>query len=206
MMDGADQITAVVLAGGMGRRMEGIDKGLALLSGREMVAYVIDTLQPNVSEIIVNANRNLDAYSKFGARVVGDSLEGYQGPLAGVEAGMAESKTAWIYTCPCDSPMQSVELLPTMWKQLSATDASIGLAYDGERTHPVFSLLNTSLLPSLRQYLNDGQRKIDRWFAQHNMRELDCSEHAASFVNINTEEDRQRAEQVLQHSLKTLRD
>ncbi len=199
-MPGADQITAVVLAGGMGRRMDGVDKGLALLNNREMIAYVIDVLQPNVEEVIINANRNLEAYGKYGVRVIGDSLEGYQGPLAGVEAGMSQAKTEWIFTCPCDSPMQSGELLPEMWKQLSATDACIGLAHDGERTHPVFSLLNTSLLASLRQYLDDGQRKIDRWFAQHNMLELDCRDYATSFININTEEERLSAETALQNS------
>lgn len=195
-----DQITGVILAGGMGRRMNGVDKGLVVLNGREMVSYVIDTLKPNVNEVVVNANRNIDAYEKFGASVVADSIEGYQGPLAGVEAGMSQAKTPWIFTCPCDSPIQSSLLLPFMWQQIKSTDANIGLAFDGERTHPVFSLLQTNLLESLRAYLAAGDRKIDRWFEQHKLLTIDCSNYAASFVNINTEEELRNAEVQLNAS------
>lgn len=195
-MSGREQITGVILAGGMGRRMNGVDKGLVDFAGREMVAHVIDALRPNVAEIVINANRNVDVYEKYGVTVVKDSIEGYQGPLAGVEAGMAGAATPWIFTCPCDSPMQSSALLPHMWQQIQATDATIGLAFDGERTHPVFSLLQTGLLASLRSYLANGDRKIDRWFAQHNLLTIDCSEYAASFMNINTEDERVSAESV----------
>ncbi len=183
------QITGVILAGGMGRRMNGVDKGLVLLNGRQMISYVIETLKPHVHEVVVNANRNIDQYQQFGATVVADSTEGYQGPLAGVEAGIAQAKTPWIYTCPCDSPLQSALLLPHMWQQIKNTDATIGVAFDGERTHPVFSLLQVSLLGSLRSYLAGGDRKIDRWFEQHKLLTIDCSKYAASFVNINTEEE-----------------
>lgn len=189
-----EQITGVILAGGMGRRMNGADKGLARLGGRDMVAHVIDALKPNVSEVIINANRNIESYEKYGVTVVPDSIEGYQGPLAGVEAGMAGASTPWLFTCPCDSPMQSPQLLPHMWQQIQSTDAQIGLAFDGERTHPVFSLLQTGLLTSLREYLANGDRKIDRWFAQHKMLTIDCSDYAASFMNINTEAERISAE------------
>lgn len=189
-----DQITGVVLAGGMGRRMDGIDKGLVKLNGREMISYVIDALQPHVLNVVVNANRNIDAYQKFGASVVADSIEGYQGPLAGVEAGLAQAETPWIFTCPCDSPIQSPQLLPFMWQQIKNTDANIGMAHDGERTHPVFSLVHTSLLDSLRAYLAAGDRKIDRWFEQQKLLTIDCSDYAESFVNINTKEELDSAE------------
>lgn len=195
-----DQITGVILAGGMGRRMNGVDKGLVLLNGREMICYIIDVLKPNVSEVVVNANRNLDAYEKFGASVVADSIEGYQGPLAGLEAGMSQAKTPWVFTCPCDSPIQSSSLLPYMWQQIKNTDANIGLAYDGERTHPVFSLVQTNLLESLRAYLGAGDRKIDRWFEQHKLLTIDCSDYATSFVNINTEDELQSAALQLKES------
>lgn len=196
----SDQITGVILAGGMGRRMNGVDKGLVLLNGREMICYIIDALKPNVSEVVVNANRNLDAYEKFGASVVADSIEGYQGPLAGLEAGMSQAKTPWVFTCPCDSPIQSSSLLPYMWQQIKNTDANIGLAYDGERTHPVFSLVQTNLLESLRAYLGAGDRKIDRWFEQHKLLTIDCSDYATSFVNINTEDELQSAALQLNES------
>ncbi|OED35363.1 molybdenum cofactor guanylyltransferase [Chromatiales bacterium (ex Bugula neritina AB1)] len=196
-MAGAEMITGVILAGGMGRRMNGVDKGLIQLHGRDLISYVIDALEPNVNRIIVNANRNLDAYEKYGVSVIKDSIEGYQGPLAGVEAGMAAATTPWIYTCPCDSPLQSTGLLPWMWRELSGTTADIGLAFDGQRTHPVFSLVKTGLLQSLRDYLGSGERKIDRWFAQHELIKIDCSQYVNSFININTEEERLDAESLV---------
>lgn len=196
------QVTGLVLAGGMGRRMQGTDKGLVPLAGREMVAYVIDALRLNVAEVIVNANRNESDYARFGVRVIADSIEGYQGPLAGVEAGMFAAATPWLFTCPCDSPMHSTELLPHMWQQVQSQrdtnpDIMIGMASDGDRTQPVFSLLHTSLLPSLRSYLDAGERKIDRWFAQHTMITVDCSRFADSFVNVNTEQQKQALESRL---------
>lgn len=196
------QVTGLVLAGGMGRRMQGTDKGLVSLAGREMVAYVIDALRVNVAEVIVNANRNESDYARFGVRVIADSIQGYQGPLAGVEAGMSAAATPWLFTCPCDSPMHSTELLPHMWRQVQTQrdtdpDVVIGMASDGDRTQPVFSLLHTSLLPSLRGYLDAGERKIDRWFAQHTMITVDCSRFADSFVNVNTEQQKQELESRL---------
>lgn len=190
-------VTAVVLAGGMGRRMDGVDKGLAIVAGREMVDFVVDSLSKNVDHIIINANRNLSRYERYPVTVVSDSIEGYQGPLAGIEAGMSAASTEWIFTCPCDSPMHSEDLLPHMWTKVLAEDSEIGVAHDGERTHPVFLLLRRDLLSSLRGYLGDGQRKIDRWFDKHRLATVDCSQYAQSFVNINTQEELALAEQYL---------
>lgn len=191
------EVTAVVLAGGMGRRMEGVDKGLVEIGGREMISYVIDTLQRSVSQVVVNANRNLDHYKKYPVTVVPDSLQGYQGPLAGVEAVLAAATTPWVYTCPCDSPMQSAQLLPHMWQEIIDSDADIGVAFDGQRTHPVFLILKRDLLTSLRGYLDEGERKIDRWFDRHQLKTIDCSYFSQSFVNVNTEEERISAEMQL---------
>jgi len=188
-------ITGVVLAGGMGRRMEGADKGLVPVKGATMVSRVIDVLKPNVSEIVINANRNVESYQKYGYPVVSDSLEGFQGPLAGFEAGMSAATTAWVFTCPCDSPLQSTELLPHMFDAVTIDDAEIGVAFDGDRTHPVFSLVRTDLLPSLQNYLRAGDRKIDRWFASHKLLTVECSPYKSSFVNVNTEEELTRLEQ-----------
>jgi len=162
-------VTGVILAGGMGRRMNGADKGLVLLRQHEMISWVIDSLKPCVSKVVINANRNLESYSKYDVQVVPDSIDGFQGPLAGFEAGMSVAETEWVYTCPCDSPMQSPDLLPHMFKVVNQNKADIGVAFDGDRTHPVFSLVKTELLPSLRAYLESGERKIDRWFDQHTL-------------------------------------
>jgi molybdopterin-guanine dinucleotide biosynthesis protein A len=178
----------------MGRRMDGADKGLAHIAGREMIGYIVDTLAVNVDQIVVNANRNLARYRQYPVTVVPDSIDGYQGPLAGVEAGLSAASTEWVYTCPCDSPMQSVELLPHLWAQVQQAGADIAVAHDGERTHPVFLLLKCELLSSLRSYLGDGQRKIDRWFEAHQLVQVDCRQFAQSFVNINTPEELALAE------------
>lgn len=190
-----NSVTGVILAGGMGRRMNGADKGLVQLQNHQMISLVINVLKPNVEHIIINANRNIAEYEALGEQVVSDSLEGYQGPLAGFEAGMGAAITEWIFTCPCDSPLQSQELLPHMFDSVTAHDAEIGIAYDGERTHPVFSLLRTDLLSSLQTYLGNGDRKIDRWFEQHKLHTVDCKKFAPSFININTEEELKQAEQ-----------
>ena len=182
-------VTAVILAGGMARRMEGVDKGLVEIAGREMVGYVVDTLQQQVDHIVINANRNHERYKKYSANVVADSIEGYQGPLAGIEAGLSVATTPWVFTCPCDSPMQSVDLLPHMWNAVQSASVDIAVAHDGERTHPVFLLLRRDLLDSLRSYLGDGQRKIDRWFRNHQLATVDCNQFAQSFVNINTADE-----------------
>jgi len=194
MSDARTDVTGLVLAGGMGRRMNGVDKGLVMLQQQQMIGWVIDTLKPNVSEVIINANRNMADYEQFAVRVVKDSIDGFQGPLAGFEAGLSVATTQWVYTCPCDSPKQSPHLLPHMFQSVIENDAEIGVAFDGERTHPVFSLVRTDLLQSLRTYLESGERKIDRWFDQHKLLTVDCSEYAASFVNINTTEELKRAE------------
>lgn len=190
-------VTAVVLAGGMGRRMEGVDKGLVEIGGREMISYIIATLQASVSNVVVNANRNVDHYEKYPVMVVPDSMQGYQGPLAGVEAALSAATTPWVYTCPCDSPMQSAELLPHMWQEITASNAEIGVAFDGQRTHPVFLILKRDLLTSLQGYLEEGERKIDLWFDRHQLKTIDCSDFSQSFVNVNTEEERVSAEMQL---------
>ena len=174
--------------------MQGTDKGLVDLSGRPMVSYVVDVLQGNASTVLINANRNIDDYEALGLRVVPDSREGYQGPLAGVEAGLAAAVTPWVYTCPCDSPLQSPALLPRLWQTVQKTGARIVMARDDSRTHPVFSLLDTALLPSLQAYLSSGERKIDRWFKKHSLAEADCSDLADSFINVNTEQERAMVE------------
>lgn len=194
MNTSSDSVTGVILAGGMGRRMQGADKGLVVLQQHQMIAWVIDILKPNVSEVIINANRNIADYEKYSVNVVADSIDGFQGPLAGFEAGISAASTQWVFTCPCDSPMQSPSLLPHMFNAVTKDNADIGVAFDGERTHPVFSLVRTELLSSLRTYLASGDRKIDRWFDQHKLLTIDCSEFTQSFVNINTEEDLKRVE------------
>lgn len=189
-----DEITGIVLAGGRGQRMGGIDKGLAPLHGRPMVQHVLDALRPQVGAVLINANRNLEQYAALGCQVVPDALDGYLGPLAGLASGMQAATTPYVVTVPCDSPLIGADLVPRLYDTLAREHAQICVAHDGERTHPVFTLLQRELLPSLLAFLATGERKIDRWFAQHKLAVAYFADAPQAFINVNSPEERQELE------------
>ncbi len=178
-------ITGLVLAGGMGRRMDSRDKGLVEFRGKPMVAHVIERLAPQVESVIINANRNLDQYGAFGHPVVSDEVGGFAGPLAGLHAGMQVCKTELIVTAPCDSPFLPLDLVARLHAAMENEIADLAVARTGGFAQPVFALYNVSLLPSLTQFLESGGRKIDTWYATHRMVEVDFADESA-FANINT--------------------
>ena len=190
-----NQVTAVILAGGMGRRMGGQDKGQIKLNDQPLIEYVIDAIRPQVATIIINANRHHDFYAQYGYPVLGDQLEDYQGPLAGFSVGMRAATTAYIVTVPCDGPLLAPDLVARLISALQAKNADLAVAHDGQRLQPVYALLPVNLAGSLDAFLADGQRKIDRWYVQHRMAMADFSDAAQTFLNVNTPEDRQRLEQ-----------
>ncbi len=192
-----EAITAVIMAGGKGRRMGGQDKGLLEVGGRPLIEYVRDALQPQVGRILINANRNRERYEGFGCPVIEDLSGGYLGPLVGMASGLAASETDYLLAVPCDSPLVPEALAERLYLALQATGAEIAVAHDGSRMQPVFSLLKRELLPNLRQYLQDGGRKIDTWYAQRSTALADFSEYPDAFLNINTEEERQELERKL---------
>src|SRR6185369_8716508 len=158
-----DGVTGIVLAGGQGRRMGGVDKGLALLRGQPMVAEVLARLAPQVSEIVINANQNLDAYARFGHQVVPDAIGGFAGPLAGLHAGLGAAKHALAVTVPCDSPFLPADLVARLRSAL--LDNDLAVAKTGNQAHPVFALVRTQVRKNLEAYLANGGRKIDAWYA-----------------------------------------
>lgn len=182
-------ITAVILAGGEARRMGGQDKGLIELGGRPMIEYVLDNLKPQVSGIIINANRNHDIYRGYGYPVIADERSGYHGPLAGMASCMQVIETALMLTVPCDSPYLPTDLVARLYMKLLEDAADISVAHTGERMQPVFSLLKRSLYDSLRAYLDQGERKIDKWYAKHALTTVDFSDKPETFININSPED-----------------
>ncbi len=187
-------ITAVILAGGMGKRMGGQDKGQVELNGHPLIEYVLDAIRPQVQTILINANRNQDAYRQYGYTVMGDQLQDYQGPLAGFAAGMQTAATRYIITVPCDGPRLAPDLVARLMAALHQAQADIAVAHDGERLQPVYALLPVDLLPSLNAFLDSGQRKIDRWYTEHNMALADFSDAPLTFLNINTPEERLKTE------------
>lgn len=187
-------ITAVILAGGMGRRMGGLDKGLIEFDGRLLVEILIDKLQQQNVRIVINANRNQSVYEAYGFPVISDQLSDYQGPLAGFASAMAAVDSQYILTLPCDSPLLSDEYVERFIEchNLPANKcASISVAHDGERLQPVHALINVDLVASLNTFLESGDRKIDRWYAQHQFNRVDFSDQRNMFKNINTPEDQQ---------------
>ena len=182
-------VTGLVLAGGQGSRMGGVDKGLQEFRGKPMVAHVIERLAPQVDELIINANRNVDEYSRFGRRVIADEIAGFAGPLAGFERGLAHASGTLVATVPCDSPFLPHDLVARLRGALNAAGADVAVAKTGAQAHPVFCLLRRSLHESLRDFLAGGQRKIDRWYATHKVIEVPFDDEAGAFANINTREE-----------------
>jgi molybdopterin-guanine dinucleotide biosynthesis protein A len=180
-------VTGIVLAGGQGRRMGGVDKGLQLLHGRPMVEHVLARLAPQVGEILINANQNLEAYARFGHRVVPDAIGGFAGPLAGLHAGLGAAKHPLALTVPCDSPFLPADLFFRLNDRLQKNDLAV--AKTGDQAHPVFSLVRVSVLEHLAKFLAAGGRKIDAWYSTLNIVEVPFDDEAEAFRNINTREE-----------------
>lgn len=197
----AAAISGLVLAGGLARRMGGLDKGLVMLAGKPLIEHVLQGLEPQVGPVLVNANRNLDQYARYGYPVVSDTLEGYLGPLAGALSALRVISTEFLLTVPCDSPLVAPDLARCMYRALTSQRADLAVAHDGQRQQPVFLLLRRGLAADLQAYLAAGERKIDRWFARHRLAEADLSHRPDSFINVNEPEERQRLEAwLLSHS------
>lgn len=185
-------ITAVILAGGLGRRMGGVDKGLQLIHGQPMVQQVLNRLQPQVGKMLINANRHLDDYKGFGVPICSDSISGYAGPLAGIHAALLHTDTPYLVSVPCDSPLLPNDLVSRLSAAMSEhnADAVVAVTGDGEQRqrHPVFLMLKSDVRSSLEHYLNSGGRKVDDWLTTLHCVDVPF-ENEAAFTNVNTPED-----------------
>jgi molybdopterin-guanine dinucleotide biosynthesis protein A len=189
-------ITGLVLAGGRGSRMGGVDKGLQTFQGMPMALYTLLRLQGQVGHTMINANRNIAAYEAMGAPVWPDTVPDYPGPLAGMLTGLEHCETPWLVSVPCDTPEFPVDLVARLAQAASARDAEIALAATREsdgslQMHPVFCLMRSSLLESLMAFMSSGERKIDRWTARHRCATV-VFDDAGAFFNANTREELQR--------------
>ncbi|GAA0426451.1 molybdenum cofactor guanylyltransferase [Cocleimonas flava] len=191
-----NQITAVILAGGKGSRLGGQDKGLVDYQNKPLIEHVLEKIEPQVGQIIINANRNQDEYAKFKHPVISDELSDFQGPLAGFLTGMKTCNTDYILTLPCDGPDLPDDLVSRLISEVQ--NNNIVVAHDGKRLQPVHALIPTSLIESLEDFLANGDRKIDLWYAQHSMATADFSDKPEVFFNVNTEEQRQQHQQQQQ--------
>ena len=182
-------VTGIVLAGGQGRRMGGVDKGLVDLAGAPMVAHVLARLAPQVGDVLINANQNLDRYRALGYPVVPDAVGGFAGPLAGLHAGMTEATREFVVTVPCDSPFLPRDLVARLRAKLDERGAQLAVAKTFDQPHPVFALVRRDLLPNLGAFLEGGGRKIDAWYAALVHVEVAFDDEADAFRNINTADE-----------------
>ena len=184
-----DSITGVILAGGRGSRMGGVDKGLQNYQGIPLAMHALLRLGPQVGQILVNANRNLAAYESLGAPVWPDVQPDYAGPLAGFLTGLEHCETPYLVTVPCDTPKFPEDLVARLASGLEAADAEIAMVATPQggvmRTQPVFCLMKAELLDSLVAFTAAGERKIDKWTATHRCVDVPFDDPAA-FAGANT--------------------
>ena len=180
-------VTGIVLAGGLGRRMGGVDKGLQEMRGKPMVEWVLERFAPQVGEIVINANQNRERYAAFGHAVVADDIGGFAGPLAGLHAGLKAASHELVATVPCDSPFLPQDLVSRLHRDLGANDLAV--AKTGDQPHPVFVLTRRSIRENLERFLAGGGRKIDAWYASLRTVEVSFDDEADAFRNINTLEE-----------------
>lgn len=188
------KITGVILAGGLGRRMGGVNKGLQRLNGKPLALHVAERLAPQIDELLINVNQNIEQYAAFGYRIVADQIPDFAGPLAGLHAALSTAAHPLVATAPCDSPFLPADLVFRLFSALTATDADLAVARTFEQPHPVFCLCKRDVLPHLTEFLAGGGRKFDRWYATLNVVEVAFDDEAEAFENINTREELGRFE------------
>jgi molybdopterin-guanine dinucleotide biosynthesis protein A len=182
-------VTGLVLAGGRGTRMGSVDKGLQSFGGRPMAQQVLERLRPQVQQLLINANQNLEAYAAWGAPVWPDAITGFAGPLAGLHTGLLHCQTPLLVTAPCDSPFLPLDLVVKLLAALQSEEADLAVAVTGEgptrQAQPVFTLARVDVLPHLTAFLSAGGRKVDAWYATLKVAEV-VFEDEFAFRNINT--------------------
>ena len=189
-------ITGLILAGGRGSRMGGVDKGLQNFQGAPLALHALMRLAPQVGAVMLNANRNLSAYEALEVPVVPDTTPDFAGPLAGMLTGLENCETPWMVTVPCDSPLFPLDLVERLAQAAVQAGAELAMATapeaDGQRRpQPVFCLMHIDCLDSLVTFLNGGGRKIDQWTATRRSVMVDFDD-AREFRNANTLEELHR--------------
>lgn len=184
------QITAVILAGGRGSRMGGVDKGLVDYQGQPMIEHILARITPQVDHVMINANRHIERYQTYGVPVITDENDQFDGPLAGMQAALHHAATDWVLSVPCDSPLLPLDLASRLsqavqaMQAMSGPQAMLAIARSASGTHPVFCLMPRSVSADLDAYLQTGQRRVSGWQALHPHVFVSFEDEQA-FTNIN---------------------
>jgi len=185
----ATTVTAVILAGGRGQRMGEVDKGLQPLRGRGLVEWVLERIDPQVDELLIIANRNLERYLELGYPVVRDRIPDFAGPLAGLHTGLTQSRTELVLVVPCDTPLLPDDLVSRLQEALQTADADAAVARTDQRAHAVICLCKVTLVEHLGRFIDGGGRTVGEWQASLNVVYVDFDEHPERFRNVNTLDD-----------------
>ena len=185
-------VSGLILAGGRARRMGGRDKGLEMWRGQPLVSHVLQALEPQVQKLYISANRNRQHYAELGhCEVLADSVQGFQGPLAGIAAGLEVVAAGSMVVVPCDAPYLPPDLVARLEAAMDDTD--IAVAHDGDRLQSLHLMLRTSTCSSLQNFLRDGGRKPDAWYEQHGYAVADFADCPGAFSNFNSLDDLEQA-------------
>ena len=186
-----NNICTVILAGGRGSRMRGQDKGLVSWQGKPLIEHIIKSLALQDRCAMISANRNMHRYGQYGFPVINDSIDDYQGPLAGILTAMLHAQQAYLLCVPCDSPQPPAQLLQRLIHCLEQNQAQAAVCHDGERLQPLFCLLSCELQTELQTFIDEGRRKVHDFMQRINPAICDFSDQAEHFYNFNRPEDMQ---------------
>lgn len=184
-----EDITAIILAGGQGSRMGGVDKGLVELQGRPLIEHVIECIKPQVDNIIISANRNFERYSRFGFTVMPDLWPDFPGPLAGLVSAAALVDTDYLLCVPCDTPHLPPDLADRLKQTLSEQQSEASVAVTNQELHAVCFLMQYAATRDLQNYLESGQRQVQAWLKTKRLAFADFSGQAQAFANINSPQE-----------------
>jgi len=183
----SSRVAAVILAGGQGQRMGGADKGLIAFQGRPLIEWTLAALTPQVGEILISANRNLDTYAAYGHRVLPDTLPDFPGPLAGVLAALEAVSADWLLVAPCDTPHLPADLTHRLLAAAQRENVPLAVAADAARVHHSCFIVRTDQRDDLAAYLARGERAVRHW--QAGLASTFVRFDAACFANINHPQD-----------------
>ncbi len=191
-----NEITALILAGGRGLRMDGADKGLLVLSGRPLVEHVQQKLLPQVSTLFISANRNAEQYQPYCERVIKDEMGAYWGPLAGIASVLPYLKTKYLMVAPCDAPLLPDNLVKRLFDGLH-DGQQLAVAFDGKRLQNTVLLMTVTHARTITAYLQGGGRKVQDWIQQAEYSEIDFSNEPDLFINVNEEKDLKKVQRLI---------